>query len=198
MTSEDVSGSELTGWRPAPGQIALIEPMDTSECLTGVVVPGERLCVDLGASPRPASPTTDVVASFFAVDALYRLNAKATVEADGLLSLAVASVERVQRRATPRALVTLPVRFLVPAGGTVAGETIDVSAGGCRVATAAPWAEDADPEVWIDLPDGEALVTTARVVTSDLTGSGWEYRLSFPGIAPGDRDRLSRLVALGV
>lgn len=172
--------------------------MDTSDCLTGVVVPGKRLAVDLGASPRPAGPTTDVIASFFASDALYRLTAKATVEPDGLLTLDVNSVERVQRRAAPRAMVTLPVRLLAPAGSTLAGETIDVSAGGCRVSTAQPWADEVDPQVWIDLPDGQALVTAARVVTSDPAGTGWEHRLSFPGLAPGDRDRLSRLVALGV
>jgi hypothetical protein len=37
----------------------------------------------------------------------------------------------------------------------------------------------------------------ARVVTVDLNGDGWEYRLAFPGIAGPDADRLSRLVALG-
>lgn len=192
--------SEHDGWRPAPGQIALIEPMDTSDCLTGVVVPGERLAVDLGASPRPPAGVTDVVASFFAPDALYKLAARATIDADGLLALDVSSVERVQRRATPRVQVTLPVRLTAAgaAPATLSGETIDVSAGGCRVTTSDPWADQADPQVWIDLPDGEALVTTARVVTGDPSGGGWEYRLSFPGIAPGDRDRLSRLVALGV
>ena len=190
--------SQHEGWRPTPGQIALIEPMDTSDVLTGVVVPAHQLTVDLGASPRPKSPTSDVIASFFASDALYKLHAKATVESDGLVTLDVGSVERVQRRATPRAQVTLPVRLTVPAGTTLTGETIDVSAGGCRVTTSHPWANDDDPEVWIEMPDGETLVTNARVVTSDLTGNGWEYRLSFPGIAPDDRERLSRLVALGV
>jgi hypothetical protein len=190
--------SQHDGWRPTPGQIALIEPMDTSDVLTGVVVPASRLTVDLGASPRPKSPTSDVIASFFAADALYKLTGKATVESDGLVTIDVASVERVQRRATPRALVSLPVKLTVPTGTTLSGETIDVSAGGCRVTTADPWSTEADPEVWIDMPDGEALVTSARVVTSDLTGNGWEYRLSVPGIAPGDRDRLTRLVALGV
>ena len=186
------------GWRPTPGQIALIEPMDTSDVLTGVVVPAHRLTIDLGASPRPKAPTSDVIASFFAADALYKLSGKATVESDGLVTIDVGSVERIQRRATPRAQVSLPVRLTVPTGTSLNGETIDVSAGGCRVTTSDPWATDDDPEVWIEMPDGEALVTNARVVTSDLTGNGWEYRLSFPGIAPGDRERLTRLVALGV
>ena len=66
------------------------------------------------------------------------------------------------------------------------------------MATDHPWPEEADPVVSIDLPDGQPLVTQARVVTVDLTGGGWEYRLSFPSIAETDRERLSRLVALGV
>src|SRR5438132_12297499 len=106
--------AETTQWRPAAGQIALIEPVDASpgrDCLTGVVVPGERILVDLGASPRPDTDVADVVVSFFAPDALYRLSAKATQEADGLLSLDVGSIERVQRRSAPRAMVALPVRL---------------------------------------------------------------------------------------
>ena len=88
--------AETTQWRPAAGQIALIEPVDASpgrDCLTGVVVPGERILIDLGASPRPESDAAEVVASFFAPDALYRLFAKAHEEADGLVSLS--------RRSTP-------------------------------------------------------------------------------------------------
>jgi c-di-GMP-binding flagellar brake protein YcgR len=190
-------------WRPAAGQIALIEPVGASpgrDCLTGVVVPGERILVDLGASPRPEHDGADVVASFFAPDALYRLSARATEESDGLLVLDVSAVERVQRRTAPRAMVTLPVRLEVgdmPGSAVLLGETVDVSAGGCRVTTERPWPEHRDPVVSIDLPDGEAVVTQARVVTVDLTGGGWEYRLAFPEIEDPDRERLSRLVALG-
>ena len=190
-------------WRPAAGQIALIEPVGASpgrDCLTGVVVPGERIVVDLGASPRPEHDGADVVVSFFAPDALYRLSARATEESDGLLVLDVSAVERVQRRTAPRAMVTLPVRLGVearPGSAVLVGETVDVSAGGCRVTTERPWPEHSDPVVSIDLPDGEAVVTQARVVTVDLTGGGWEYRLAFPEIEDPDRERLSRLVALG-
>jgi hypothetical protein len=195
--------SEVAGWRPAAGQIALIEPVEASpgrDCLTGVVVPGERILVDLGASPRPETEVADVVASFFAPDALYRLSAKATQEKDGLVSLDVGSIERVQRRSAPRAMVALPIRLATgPASGpaVLTGETLDVSTGGCRVTTDRPWPEDQDPFVSIDLPDGEPVRTQARVVTVDLTGGGWEYRLSFAAIAEPDRERLSRLVALG-
>ncbi len=194
--------SSTEQWRPAPGQIALIEPVGAApprDCLTGVVVPGGRLLVDLGASPRPESQVGEVVASFFAPEALYRLTAKATRDSDGLLALDVSSVEKVQRRSAPRARVALPVRMMTlsdpPAASLVTGQTIDLSTGGCLVTTDHPWPEEHDPMLSIDLPDGEALVTQARVVTVDLTGEGWEYRLSYPDIEDGDRERISRLVA---
>ena len=200
--SFDAGSFEPAQWRPAPGQIALIEPVGASpgrDCLTGVVVPGERIAVDLGGSPRPEAEVSEVVASIFAPDALYRLFAKATQEGDGLLVLDVSALERVQRRAARRAQVALPVRLGV--GETVeaavlSGETLDVSTGGCRVTTDRPWPTDCDPVVSIDMPDGHRVVTTARVVTVDLTRSGWEYRLAFPGIADPDRESLSRLVTL--
>lgn len=195
--------SSTEQWRPAPGQIALIEPVGAApprDCLTGVVVPGERLLIDLGASPRPDGDVTEVVASFFSPEALYKLSGKATQDADGLLELEVASVEKVQRRSAPRARVTLPVRMMTladpPTASLVKGRTIDLSTGGCLVTTDHPWPDEHDPMLSIDLPDGEALVTPARVVTVDLTGEGWEYRLAYPDIEDTDRDRISRLVAL--
>ncbi len=197
-----MSATRTDQWKPTPGQIALIEPVGASpgrDCLTGVVVPDERIVVDLGASPRPDAEVTDVVASFFAPEALYRLTGKATVAPDGLLVLDVAGVERVQRRNAPRARLTLPVRMgmwerAVPT--IVSGETIDVSVGGCRVTTDRPWPDDSDPVLSIDLPDGGAVVTPARVITVDLSGDGWEYRLAYPTMAGDDRERLSRLVQL--
>jgi c-di-GMP-binding flagellar brake protein YcgR len=198
------ASSDPLQWRPSAGQIALIEPVGAPpgrDCLTGIVVPGERIVVDLGASPRPAENVSDVVASFFAPDALYRLSARATQESEGLLVLDVAAVERVQRRHAPRAMVALPVRLGVAATAgpaVLTGETVDVSAGGCRVTTERPWPDHSDPVVSIEMPGGEAVVTQARVITVDLTGRGWEYRLAFPEIEDDDRARLSRLVALGV
>src|SRR2546429_6174498 len=106
--------AESAQWRPEAGQIALIEPVEASpgrDCLTGVVVPGDRILIDLGASPRPESDAAEVVASFFAPDALYRLFAKAHQQEDGLVSLDVSALERVQRRVTPRARAVLPLRL---------------------------------------------------------------------------------------
>lgn len=189
-------------WRPTPGQIALVEPVGASpgrECLTGVVVPDERIVVDLGASPRPDEEVSEVVASFFAPDALYRLSGKATLESDGLLVLDVAGMERVQRRTAPRVRVSLPVRMGMSDRATptiVSGETVDLSIGGCRVTTDRPWPDESDPVLSIDLPDGGAVVTHAQVVTVDLSGDGWVYRLAYPDLAGEEKDRLSRLVAL--
>ncbi|MGH9042441.1 MAG: PilZ domain-containing protein [Acidimicrobiia bacterium] len=189
-------------WRPTPGQIALIEPVGASpgrDCLTGVVVPDERIVVDLGASPRPDGDVTEVMASIFAPEALYRLTAKATLEPDGLLVLDVAGVEKVQRRNAPRARLALPVRMGMgerTPTTIVSGETIDLSTGGCRITTDRPWPDDSDPVLSIDLPDGGAVVTPARVITVDLSGDGWEYRLAYPTMTADDRERLSRLVAL--
>jgi hypothetical protein len=195
-------GASTDQWRPTPGQIALIEPVGAApprDCLTGVVVPDERIVVDLGASPRPEDDVSEVVASFFAPDALYRLSGKASLESGGLMVLDVAGIERVQRRTAPRVRLSLPVRMgmgerAVPT--IVSGETIDLSTGGCRVTTDRPWPDDSDPVLSIDLPDGAAVVTQARVITVDLSGDGWEYRLAYPAMSGDDRERLSRLVAL--
>ena len=112
----------------------------------------------------------------------------------------ISALERVQRRANPRVQVVLPVRLGVgdqAEAAVLAGETVDLSTGGCRVMTDRPWPTEADPVVTIELPDGAAVSTQARVVTVDLNGDGWEYRLAFPGIDETASERLSRLVALG-
>jgi c-di-GMP-binding flagellar brake protein YcgR len=112
----------------------------------------------------------------------------------------VSALVRVQRRANPRVQVVLPVRLGVgdqAEAAVLSGETVDLSTGGCRVMTDRPWPTEADPVVTIDLPDGGEVCTQARVVTVDLNGDGWEYRLAFPGIAEPEAERLSRLVALG-
>src|SRR5688500_973593 len=154
--------ADTTQWRPAAGQIALIEPVDASpgrDCLTGVVVPGERILIDLGASPRPESDAAEVVASFFAPDALYRLFAKAHQDGGGLMSLDVSALERVQRRANPRVQVVLPIRLGVgdqEEASVLTGETVDLPTGGCRGGTDRPWPPQAHPELTVGHPHGAA------------------------------------------
>src|SRR5687768_986820 len=92
-------------WRPAPGQVALIEVEDGHECLTGVVVDdaGEPVVIDLGASPDLPQENCEVVASFFAPDALYRMRAKAAHHdhLESVIDLTIEDIERVQRRSAP-------------------------------------------------------------------------------------------------
>jgi c-di-GMP-binding flagellar brake protein YcgR len=186
-------------WRPAAGQLALIEPEKASpghDCLTGVVMPGERLLVDLGASPRLEQNPTEVLASFFCPDALYRVTGTATeVEGrDGVVVLDMRDVERVQRRTAPRVRATLPVA-LSSTTTPVRGETVDVAMGGCRVVTDVPLPLE-ESTLTIDLPDGDPLVARGVVLDVSLSSGRWEYRIAFSDMADTARERLSRLVAL--
>jgi len=206
-------------WKPMPGQVALIEVSDGgNDCLTGVVVDeatgyDEALVVDLGASPAlelDASGGREVVASFFAPDALYRLTATLSrhdPEHEALASvidLRVHDVERVQRRTAPRARLRLPVvmsNFDDPANddhgafASVVGETIDVGEGGCRVLVPRPFPHGCDPTVTLELPDGTTIVALAAVLQATATTDGrYEYRLVFLELDDVDRLRLADLV----
>ena len=193
-------------WRPAPGHLALIEPVDADPdepdraCLTGIVLPDEhRLLIDLGASPRPPSSPCEVVASFFTPDALYRLEATALTIDDGLVELKVHAAERVQRRQTVRHRVAVPVSLASFDGPgefrTVTGETIDVGPGGCRVMTRTPFPAGVDPTVSIRLPGEAPVVALARILQAEVGRDRCEYRLVFADLAPDDAERLNHLTA---
>jgi len=193
-------------WRPAPGQVALIEVPGLDECLTGIVVEegGDDetpLVIDLGASPRPPDPECDVVASFFAPDALYRVSATAVPHNGGtpaVIDLRVHEIERVQRRQAPRArhqLHTVLSNFDDPGAlVSVVGETVDLSEGGCRVRTEKMFPHGCDPTVTIALPNGEDVVILGAILQSVADGDGYEYRIVFLEIEEEDRSRLARLV----
>ena len=208
-------------WKPSPGQVALIELNDGgSDCLTGVVVELEgpagatdALVVDLGASPRPrlgAGGDCEVVASFFAPDALYRVTATLSAhdpDHDALaavIDLRVHEVERVQRRGAPRARLRLPLvmsNFDDPSGDdpgafpSVVGETIDVGEGGCRALLPKPFPHGCDPTVSLELPDGTTVVALAAILQATPTSDGrHEYRLVFLELDDVDRLRLADLV----
>ena len=184
-----------THWVPTPGMVALLEPTAVGreqDLLTGVVLPDDRrVLVDLGASPGVAG-TEDVVASFFASDALYRLRATATPTGSGsVVELDVLATERVQRRAEPRTRVTMPVT--VGGGGSthLEAETIDVAGAGCRIATDRPLPAGADATLTILLPEAdEPVVVEARVLEVIPTGDHWEERLSFVSISDDAADLL--------
>ena len=203
-------------WRPPSGGTALIEPVaDGHGCLTGVVVEDagaseqdDVVVIDLGGSPPPGEPRCDVIASFFSPEALYRTEATLSPH-DGqtnVYDLAIHQVERIQRRAAPRAQVALPVvlsNFDSPdldAGGdvfaSVTGESIDVSVGGCRVVTERRFPPGCDPTVMLHLSPEEELVALAAVLEEKPTSDGrFEYRLVFIDPEDDHRERLARVVA---
>jgi len=189
-----------------PGQVALIEVDGLDDCLTGVVLDDEGLegspvVVDLGASPRPPGDACDVVASFFAPDALYRISATAVPHdggRDAVIDLRVHDVERVQRRQSPRARRTLAAvlsNFDDPGAlVSVVGETVDVSEGGCRVRTGTRFPPGGDPTVTLSIPGGNDLVALGAILQTSVVDEGYEYRIVFLEIEEDDRSRLARLV----
>lgn len=207
-------------WRPAPGQVALIEVPGGDECLTGVVVGGDApepvaavdidvehapVVVDLGASPKPPTADCEVIASFFAPDALYRLTATATPHngGDKVIDLRVHAIERVQRRAATRARLNLHAtlsNFDDPGALTsVVGETVDLGEGGCRVRTERPFPTGCDPTLTIAMPDGEPIVALAAILQAQVVPADdqyrlvFEYRLVFLDMDDADRLRLADL-----
>jgi len=197
-------------WRPVPGQVALIEVAGQDSCLTGVVVDGpdsddEPIVVDLGGSPGPPSPSVEVIASFFAPDALYRLSATAVPHQNGggaasakVIDLRIHTVERVQRRTSPRA--TVPLRAVMSnlddpgALVSIVGQTIDLGEGGCRVRTDKPFPPGGDPTVTIHLPDDTTIVSLSAILQSRRSAGSFEYRLVFLDLDDADRLRLAELV----
>ena len=195
-------------WRPVPGQVALIEVVGIDDCLTGVVLDdevadGQPVVIDLGATPHPPTDECEVVASFFAPDALYRITATLVPHAnrhtESVIDLRIHEVERVQRRQSPRArheLHAVLSNFDDPgAMVSVVGQTADVGEGGCRVVTETAFPPGCDPTVTLTLPDGEDLVLLGAVLQSSSTPDGYEYRIVFLQLEDEDRERLSRLVS---
>lgn len=197
-------------WKPAPGQVALIElSTGGNECLTGVVLEddGNEVVVDLGASPLPPTPECEVIASFFAPDALYRMTA--TLHPHGgqaaIIDLRIHEIERVQRRSAPRARLSLPVvmsNFDDPSAAdsgvfsSIKGESIDLGEGGCRVLVSKPFPSGCDPTLTLHLPNGDSIVALAAILQAAMTSDGrYEYRLVFLELEDVDRLRLAELIA---
>jgi hypothetical protein len=193
------------GWKPPAGTTTLVEPVDPEpgrEALTATVVDDDRLLLDLGASPPTRQATFDVVASFFTAEALVRATGVlvAVEEANHTLhELIVKDIERVQRRQERRVEIELPASLVVPdAPGpmvSVLGRTVNVSGGGCRIATDEPL-PGSEPLVTLALADhGDPVIAQATVLGSEHRGSTWEYRLRFTAIDNDDRVRLEELAA---
>jgi hypothetical protein len=198
-------------WKPLPGQVALIEVSDGgNDCLTGVVLAGEEheeIVIDLGFSPKPEHLQCEVVASFFAPDALYRMTATLSPHDGGpdkVIDLRIHDIERVQRRTAPRARITIPVvmsNFDDPSVedsgsfSSLVGESLDIGEGGCRALMPKPFPSGCDPTVTLQLPSGETVVALAAVLQANVTNDGrYEYRLVFLELEDVDRLRLAELI----
>lgn len=198
-------------WKPVPGQVALIEVNDGgNECLTGVVLGDDEsdgIVIDLGFSPKPEHIDCEVVASFFAPDALYRMSATLSPHDGGpdkVIDLRVHDIERVQRRTAPRARISIPVimsNFDDPSAedpGTFAslvGESLDIGEGGCRALMPKPFPSGCDPTITLQLPSGDTVVALGAVLQANVTSDGrYEYRLVFLELEDVDRLRLAELI----
>jgi hypothetical protein len=186
-------------WRPEVGQVVLVEVLGSAEapCLTGVVDsdgPGPIL-VDLGGSPPLLQERAEVVATFYTPDAVFLGRGAANRLRTGYLELDLSAMQSVQRRAAPRLRGAFPVALGAFDGPdeyvSVAGETVDLSAGGCRVLVDSPLPPGAEPTVCIQLT--EPVVAMARILEDHREGTRWEYRLAFEDIEEPDRRKLSLL-----
>jgi len=184
-------------WRPRPGQLALIEPVATDDGdgrVTGLVQSGgAKPVIDIGGEPKLPAPECEVVASFYAPDALYRMQATAvTKQANrGLVGLKVHRVERVQRREHERTRTALPVEFTASDGTRLAtGTTVDVAPGGLGLTTEAPLPRNSKPKVSVTLPDGMTVTALARVLEAIQQDGQYRYRVAFSEIEDHHRDAL--------
>lgn len=160
--------------------------------------PGPML-VNLGGSPPLPRDRCEVVVSFFTPAALHLGRGTARALADKhLVEIDVRALQHVQRRSTPRVPCSYPVAVGAFAGVddyvSVAGETVDLAVGGCRVVVTEPLPDNADATVCIQC-QGEPVVAHARVVDLRADGGRWEYRLAFEEIDEPDRRRLLELIA---
>lgn len=191
-----------TAWKPAPGQVALIEMADDAEnCLTGVVMSDSNgtVSIDLGASPTAPESETEVIASFFTPEALYRVKAHAVPrpEQKKVIDLTVDDIEKVQRRAAPRARVELRAALTAFEGdsdfASVVGRTVDIGPGGCRVRTEKQFPPGNDPTVTIQLPDGDTVALFAQILQVQADDGTFEYRLAFMQVDDEDAKKLLTL-----
>ena len=190
-----------TEWLPLPGMVALLEPRTAGrehDLLTGVVLPdASRLLIDLGASPG-VNGAEAVLASFFAADALYKLDATALPTGSGtVVELEVHEIERIQRRAEPRTRVRLPVPVAGGDSMRLAAETVDVAGSGCRIATEKPLPAGADATLVIRVPGmEEPIVVEARVLEVAAVDDHFEERLTFAAIGAADQALLRAVTAV--
>ena len=189
-------------FRPGPGQVALVEYPGEHEPRTGLVTNGhqEHIAIDLGAQAPAAVPDEPIVVSVYAPDALYRLRGTArAARPEGVIVLEpVHEVERIQRRSAARVPIQVGVvlSFFDDPGlmiESIVGRTLDIGLGGLRVLTLRP-VPKREPTVMFTLPTGRSIVGHTLVLSEDDGDDGYEVRLAFQELDPGDVVALRELV----
>jgi hypothetical protein len=202
----DGEGEQLMGWSVRRGHLVLIEPegADSEACLTGLVeaIPDdETVIVDLGSSPRLGPLPCPVHVSLYTPEAFYHAAAEATAangaDDDRVINLRVTEVESIPRRAA-RLAAAIPIGLAgfdhLGSFVAAAGETIDLSAGGCRVKVDAPLPSHGPAALMVPVDDGVPIVALAAIKEETPRRRAWEYRLSFLRISEDDAERLTALV----
>jgi hypothetical protein len=182
----------------------LIEPdrADADSCLTGLVeaIPDEKtVVVDLGSSPRLGGLPCPVQVSLYTPEAFYHAAAEASAkdQTGRVVSLHMNEIEAIPRRAA-RLAATIPVGVAgfdhLGVFVAASGETIDLSAGGCRVKVDSPLPNNGPATLMVPVADGVPIVALASIKEEAQRRRSWEYRLSFLRITDDDADRLAELV----
>jgi hypothetical protein len=197
-------------FHPTASQVALIEPEmqghvdhDAASRLMGVVANSEGPLIIVGVSPSQLADGSEVMVSIFTQEGLYRLRATSHWDGDSRLRIdPIHETERVQRRDWPRHPLHLDVVLASLDGDSgdvtgVAGQTLDLSVGGLRVATDRRLPPGADLTVMLTLPDGIRLVARTTVVYAYVKDDIFEYRLAFHQLDDVDVTRLTALVGAG-
>jgi hypothetical protein len=97
-----------------------------------------------------------------------------------------------ERRMTPRADVALPCVLRRRSGSAIDARTVDLGAGGMRIATARPLATDEVLEFGLVLSGAERVDGRARVLRHEGHGA---YAMRFEELVEPARDRLRALAA---
>jgi hypothetical protein len=97
-----------------------------------------------------------------------------------------------ERRTTPRADVALPCVLRRRSGSAIDARTVDLGAGGMRVATARPLATDEVLEFDLLLSEAERVDGRARVLRQEGHDA---YAMRFEGLLEPARERLRRALA---
>ena len=102
------------------------------------------------------------------------------------------AVSSIDRRTAPRVEVDVNVSLTRSYGAPVSAHTLDLGAGGMRVATARPLRVDELLHFDLTLDDGETVAGEARVMRLHPRS---RYALRFERLAPQDVETISAYVA---